>query len=259
MDKITNEYKLNYKFQKKDIRDYKYNPVTPLLASVQAKANPTSFSLPNPKTILDQGNLGSCVSNATAQAINMQTKNKFQLSRLLHYYIGRCSDNVNQLTNLEDSGLNVRQSCKIIAQYGANTESSWPYNISKFSLLPPLSVLQGSKFFKKYTYVSITQNFNSISTYLITTNSPIIFGFNIYSSFMTNQVAKTGQVPMPNITKETLEGGHCMIIIGYNTTQFICVNNWGSGWGNKGLCYIPQAYLLNSTLANDFTGLQFIW
>ena len=50
-----------------------------------------------------------------------------------------------------------------------------------------------------------------------------------------------------------------MIIIGYNTTQFICVNCWGSSWGAKGLCYIPQTYLLNPTLASDFTGLQFIW
>ena len=256
MNKITNEYKLNYKFQKVDARDYKYNPVT------KPKSIPSIFSLPNPKIILDQGNLGSCVSNATAQAVNMQTKNTFQISRLLHYYIGRCLDTSNQLTNLTDSGLDVRQSCKIIAQYGANKESVWPYNINQFSTLPPLSVFQSTKYFKKYNYVSINQDFKSISTYLITNNSPIIFGFNVYSSFMTPIVDQTGQVPYPNLLEpliDPLEGGHCMIIIGYNTTQFICVNCWSSRWGAKGLCYIPQTYLLNSTLASDFTGLQFIW
>ena len=249
------EYKLNYQFQKEDSRDYKYGLPTPL---VKVKTIST-FSLPIPKIILDQGNLGACVSNATAQAINMQTSNKFQLSRLLHYYIGRCMDTPNQLTNLDDSGLDIRQACKIISQYGANMESVWSYNISKFAIIPPLSVFQGIKFFKKYKYTLINQDFKSLSTYLTTTNSPIIFGLNVYSSLMTDQVAKTGQVPYPNIKTETLEGGHCMIIIGYNTTQFICVNSWGSSWGNKGLCYIPQAYLLNSTLASDFTGLQFIY
>ena len=247
------EYKLNYKFQKLDNRDHIYK------LPVNVKAKPIKFSLLTPKTILDQGNLGSCVSNATAQAINMQTNNTFHISRLLHYYLGRCMDISNQLTNLDDSGLDVRQSCKIITQYGANMESNWPYNINKFSTLPPLSVFQSSKYFKKYNYVSINQDFKSLTTYLTTNNSPIIFGFNVYSSFMTNNVANTGQVPMPNTKTENLQGGHCMLIIGYNATQFICVNSWSASWGANGLCYIPQAYLLNSNLASDFTGLQFIY
>lgn len=257
-------YKLNYTFQKADSRDYIYQlpvQVAPILAKAATTLVPViiPFSLPIPKVILDQGDLGSCVSNATAQAINMQTKNTFQMSRLLHYYLGRCMDTTNQLTNLDDTGLNVRQSCKIISKYGANKESVWSYNISQFANLPPLSVFQGIKYFRKYNYVAINQDFISLSTYLKTNNSPIIFGFQVYSSFLTDQVARSGQVPLPNIQTETLEGGHCMIIIGYNATQFICVNCWSSRWGAKGLCYIPQEYLLNSTLASDFTGLQFIW
>ena len=57
-------YKLNYKFQKADSRDYIYKlPVQ--VASTLAKAATTPviipFSLPIPKVILDQGDLGSCV------------------------------------------------------------------------------------------------------------------------------------------------------------------------------------------------------
>ena len=76
-------YKLNYQFQKADSRDYIYQlpvQVAPILAKAATTLVPViiPFSLPIPKVILDQGDLGSCVSNATAQAINMQTKNTFK-------------------------------------------------------------------------------------------------------------------------------------------------------------------------------------
>jgi len=66
---------------------------------------------------------------------------------------------------------------------------------------------------------------------------------------------------MPDTSNETLEGSHCMTMIGYNnnTQQFICANSWGKSWGNKGYCYIPYNYLLNPNLASDFCFVQFIF
>jgi C1A family cysteine protease len=94
----------------------------------------------------------------------------------------------------------------------------------------------------------------SLQAALQTYNAPIIFGFYVYSSFMTNSVANTGIVPLPNISSETLQGGHCMNIIGFDDSKqwFVCANSWGASWGNNGLCYLPYAYLLNSNIAFDF-------
>ena len=82
---------------------------------------------------------------------------------------------------------------------------------------------------------------------------PFVVGIQIYKSFETNQVAKTGIVPLPNTNNETLLGGHAVVCVGYNdkTQQWIMRNSWGSLWGEKGYFYLPYAYLLDSDLAGD--------
>jgi C1A family cysteine protease len=83
----------------------------------------------------------------------------------------------------------------------------------------------------------------------------------IYSSFLSDTVSKTGMVPMPNTQTETLEGGHCVLMIGYSDSMqtFLCVNSWGPSWGNRGLFSIPYLYVTNPDLAADFCALNFIY
>ena len=54
----------------------------------------------------------------------------------------------------------------------------------------------------------------------------IIFGISVYDSFYDADT--TGIVPMPDITNETLQGGNCILVVGYNnaTQRFTCVNSW---------------------------------
>jgi C1A family cysteine protease len=75
----------------------------------------------------------------------------------------------------------------------------------------------------------------------------------VYSSFMTNTVAKNGIVPMPNTQTETQEGGHCVCIVGYNdaTQMFKCANSWGTSWGINGYFFLPYNYVINTALAGD--------
>ena len=76
---------------------------------------------------------------------------------------------------------------------------------------------------------------------------------------MSNSVAANGIVPMPNTKTETLDGGHCTCIVGYDNTKqwFICANSWGTSWGDKGYFYMPYAYITNPNLASDFCYLDF--
>ena len=204
--------------------------------------------------ILNQGDLGGCVANAFSICISIQTSNVVNQSRLFHYANSRILD----FTPLnQDDGTTIRTACTALFNHGACQESVWPYNIKNYNMLPPLSAYQAAKRFKTFTYVFIAQTAAAIKACLTTYKTPIIFGFLVYSSFMTNAVTSTGQVPIPNTQNESLEGGHCMIIVGFNDTtqKFICANSWGGKWGDGGLCYIPYAYLLNSKLASDFTVL----
>ena len=80
----------------------------------------------------------------------------------------------------------------------------------------------------------------------------------VYESFMN---ARNGLIPMPDVTKEKLLGGHCITIVGYNdTTQmFTCSNNWSTTWGINGYCLIPYAFILNPNLASDFCVTTYIY
>lgn len=245
--------KLNYQFQNKDARDYKYSKI--IAPSFLSKL-PSQFSLQHKiGIILDQGNIGSCVSNAFALCISILTNKHVRISRLFHYYCGRA---IGGDSSILDTGLDIRMAANIIRKFGACGEQSWPYVTTNYSELPPLGVFKASKLFKKYNYTFVTQDLNSLKSCLLVSKSPVLFGVYIYDSFYNN---KNGVIPMPNVSAEQLRGGHCMLIIGYNdaTQTFTCANSWGNDWGDRGLCYIPYAYLLDSTLAADFCQLNFIF
>lgn len=86
---------------------------------------------------------------------------------------------------------------------------------------------------------------------------PFVFGFTVYSSFESEAIAQTGQVPMPG-PNESVLGGHAVLAVGYDDSHqvFIVRNSWGGTWGLKGYCTFPYAYLLDSNLSDDFWTVQ---
>ena len=262
-------YKLSYTFQNKDDRDYlfSHNAETNLITlktkneineintvSIPLKLN--LYRIINPIIILDQGTIGSCVANAFALNISYQTANKTMLSRLMLYVLARIRQNS---TLSQDVGTTIRTTASSILGYGICPETVYPYIVSNYAMFPPLNAFKSSNLFSSFIYTFVTQNLSSIQVCLNTYKVPIIFGFIVYNTFMTSTVAKTGIVPMPNTKVDKVVGGHCMNIIGYDDVKqvFICANSWGVGWGDKGYCYIPYAYLLNPSMASDFCYLQF--
>jgi C1A family cysteine protease len=90
---------------------------------------------------------------------------------------------------------------------------------------------------------------------------PFTFGFTVYESFESEQVAETGVVPMPK-SNEQIVGGHCVVAVGYDTPsrRFIVRNSWGDGWGDKGYCYLPWAFFTMSqnSLASDIWNIELV-
>ena len=83
---------------------------------------------------------------------------------------------------------------------------------------------------------------------------PVTIGFDVYSSFDSPTVARTGIMPYPNIRKEKLLGGHAVLIVGYNKNNdtFIVRNSWGKYWGDNGYFYMPFQVIKNTTMSGDF-------
>ena len=204
----------------------------------------------------DQGDLGSCTGNAIAGAIdlmdNKNYKKNTRVSRLFIYYYERLLEGtVNQ-----DSGAQIRDGIKVGYTYGAPLEKLWPYNINKFKTAPSAAVIADAAK-RKITKYQNAADFNAVKD-AVASGYPVVIGFTVYSSFESDTVAKTGNMPMPNVKTEQCLGGHAVCIVGYDDHKqsFIVRNSWGTTWGDKGYFYMPYGIIQNPNLSSDFWVIQ---
>lgn len=210
--------------------------------------------------ILDQGQIGSCAANQLSNSLRFclarQKVSVFQPSRLFIYYFGRLFEgsNVNQ-----DTGLSISGVCSSIKKYGACGENNWGYDITKFTLQPNKNAINAAyTHIPGYKFLQVPQNLTSIKTALVS-GFPVIIGVQLYSSFESDTVTKTGVIPMPDKTEEYLLGGHALNLIAYddNTQTFTGQNTWNVNWGNKGTFTIPYKYILDPTLGSDYCTVKY--
>ncbi len=232
-----------------DVRDYSY--AAPLLRF--PKGLPTAVDLRSDcPPVYDQGQLGSCTANAIAGAIEFDQRKQglaaFVPSRLFIYYNERTIEG----TVGQDSGAQIRDGIKSVAQLGAPPETDWPYDITKFSSPPPDTAFLSAKQDIVTSYSAVAQDLMQMQGCLAS-GYPFVFGFSVYESFESADVAATGVVPMP-ASGERLMGGHAVLAVGYDDSKrsFIVRNSWGADWGVKGYCFMPYEYLITPNYSDDF-------
>lgn len=227
---------------------------------------PTVVDLrPNCPPVYDQGQLGSCTANASCGAFEFdllrQGLTDFTPSRLFQYYNSRVlSHDVHA-----DNGSTVRDANKALAKYGVCSESLWPYNVAMVFHKPAKSDYKAALSNKITQYMRVSQDIVSMKATLAG-GLPIQIGFTVYDSFESDEVAQTGIVPMPDLTSESVLGGHAVLICGFFDSDvvngqvlsnyFIVRNSWSSSWGDAGYFYMPYAYFTNPQLASDLWVIQ---
>jgi C1A family cysteine protease len=205
-----------------------------------------------PKEVYDQGQLGSCTANAIAAAFEFgllkQGLADFMPSRLFIYY----NERVKEGTVGSDSGAMIRDGIKSVAKQGVCTETSWPYDITKFAAKPGAACYGEALGSRCVSYQRVIPILSQLKGCLAGGN-PIVFGFRVYESFESDAVAQSGEVPMPQPGEQPL-GGHAVLAVGYDdaTGRFLVRNSWGSGWGQDGYFTMPYAYLTDRGLSSDF-------
>lgn len=242
-----------------------------VILSVPRAGLPKSIDLrPMCPPIYDQGTLGSCTGNGLAAAFafnehkklqsnklqsNKLQSNKLQSnkswfmpSRLFIYYNERRMEG----TIPDDAGACIADGVKSIHDVGVCSESHWPYDITKFTHQPPTLLYKEAEKHRTNKYRRLTNDLIQLKTALAQ-NSLIVFGICVYESFQSDEVARTGIVPMPKPNEQFL-GGHCIVLCGYNdeTSTFIVRNSWGTQWGQQGYCEMPYAYINDENLSCDF-------
>jgi C1A family cysteine protease len=232
-----------------DARDYLYS--APLFRFPQGL--PTAVDLrPECPPVYDQGQLGSCTGNGIAGAVEFDQKKQgtteYTPSRLFIYY----NERVIEGTVSQDAGAQIRDGIKVVVKLGAPPEGDWPYDIAEFAKKPPTTAYADAKKDIVSSYARVAQDLTQMRGCLAS-GFPFVFGFTVYDSFESQQVAQTGIVPMPS-SGESVLGGHCVVAVGYDDSErhFVIRNSWGTGWGLQGYCFMPYEYLMSPHLANDF-------
>lgn len=233
----------NLKRQKEDPRDF-------LLASKPApkrvlrrKVDHSDECVP----IFDQGQLGSCSANAGCTGIAHVLKdNNLILSRLYAYYKEREKEG----TINEDSGAQMRDICKI-AVSGVCKEEFFPYIIEDFANAPTADAIADAPKHKASTFHA-ARTINDIKEGIDLHDALVLMGMEVFESFESEEVARTGIVPLPKAGEKNL-GGHAVIIVGYDDDKqmFKVRNSWGKEWGDKGHFYLPYDYVIKG-YAFDF-------
>jgi C1A family cysteine protease len=231
-----------------DARDFQFSAPDKVLATLPSKVDLRSKCPP----IYDQGQLGSCTANAIAGAYEFDQKQErqpdFMPSRLFIYFNERSMEGTVDI----DAGAMLRDGIKSVAKLGVCTENTWPYEIDAFRDRPGPPCYREALKHQAIVYRSVPQQLNMLQACLAT-GTPFVFGFSVYESFETDEVARTGVVDMPS-AKEKQVGGHAVVAVGYDNAsqRFSVRNSWGRSWGQKGYYTMPYAYVTNPQLAMDF-------
>eukprot|EP01083_Nonionella_stella_P080534 221365_1 len=254
-----NEHVYGWRKDKQDPRDRTYSVGFHHL-SAAAKVKKLDLRKQCPK-VYNQGKLGSCTANAIGGGFEFellrQDLKDFTPSRLFIYYNERkMEDSVDQ-----DAGAEIRDGIKSINLQGVCHEDDWPYDIAKFTAEPTRECYLSAKGNRCLKYERVSQKVDHLKAVLCEEKKPIVFGFLVHESFESEEVAKTGEMPMPGDEgSDPVLGGHAVAVVGFDDEKkvFIIRNSWGPEWGAEGYFYMPYAFIAKPEECSDFWCVTFV-
>jgi len=95
--------------------------------------------------------------------------------------------------------------------------------------------------------------------YSHTRSRSFVFGFSVYQSFESPQMAQSGHLSLPQPSEQML-GGHAVLAVGYDDANqwFVVRNSWGDQWGMGGYFTMPYPYLTQPNLSRDFWTIRMV-
>jgi C1A family cysteine protease len=211
--------------------------------------------------VKDQGSTSSCTAHAVTSLREFLYRkyfssendktiplNSFQLSPRYIYYKEREFEN----DLAQDGGAQMRTAAKMLNNVGTCLLSSDPFNINILDEKPtPNQILEALKY-KSGAYHRITGGIQEMKD-VLKSGYAMIGGIIVYESFEDDYTARTGTMLLPNPSKEKYLGGHAIGFYGFDdqAEHFICLNSWGTGWGDKGFFYMPYSFASNPNYLSD--------
>lgn len=240
-----------------DKQDWRFEDVEPTLR-VQRRVAGTltkkaSSSLrPWVLSVLDQGNIGSCVANSAAQAIRiLHGRQGHQdlrlLARLWGYFIARAYTKTTKI----DDGCQIRNIFRGFNEYGFIPESEYShgYSTDLFDADPPLTAFRKAFDQKNKgdcVYRRIRNDKFTIAEDIrvaLDAGFPVVFGAQLTAAFLDyDKGSKIWEPHPPHLSI----GGHAMCLVAHGERApnvFTAVGSWGPHAHDEGYHHFSESFV----------------
>jgi C1A family cysteine protease len=198
----------------------------------------------------DQHALDSCTANALAAAHELVERRAARLarplSRLFIYWNARAIERDVH----EDDGITIRDGVHAMRRHGACTEDAWPYLEARVLERPNERAYEEARRHRLDDADRVHIELDAMRA-CIATRQPVVFGIQLFESF--GDGGDHGRIRMPRPDHEKHIGGHTMLAAGYDDREavFIVRNSWGTGWGERGYCFLPYEYVADRRFTDE--------
>ncbi|TCC93425.1 hypothetical protein EZ428_01240 [Pedobacter frigiditerrae] len=223
-------------------------PITAIPASVDLRENWWKIN--------DQGQTGSCVGWATADALlrwhfvkKKQLGDKNLLSVRFIWMSAKETDEFNERpsTFIEVSGTSLKAALDIARKYGCVTDQILPFDSNKSFMGDENEFYALASRFRIRNYFNLGQNnvdkIRVWKEWIAAGNGPILVRLDVDDTWQ-NAGVTNGNLDI--YLEDTQQGGHAVAIVGYTVDRLIIRNSWGAtSWGDNGYAYasIPYAQM----------------
>jgi len=189
--------------------------------------------------VKDQGEEGSCTGHAFSSAREWIARKYEKASPVLSPQCLYAEELLASNDFPKDEGAMPRTACQVLTALGCCETALYPYIAGRITKPTPAQIANALKY-KTGAYHRIAGLSDFLCCLSDATPWPVLVGFTVYDSFMSDQVAESGIMPVP-ISGEQQQGGHEVLCLGYDFAKQLALiqNSWGEDWGQRGYFWMP--------------------
>lgn len=207
----------------------------PQTVDLRGGSNPTKARPVGP--VRDQGQEGSCVGHATTElreALRVAAGASFvRYSPAFTYYLARLAEG----TPSEDSGCTPRDALDSMLHRGVCPEQNDPYVPGQFATAPTQDQYNDARFWRIGSYHALDLTNLASAQQCLAAGYPISITIPAGSP-QFQEVGSNGEI-VDSTALADRNWDHETLLCGYDPNWLICMNSWGTGWGNQGYFYLP--------------------